>query len=79
MPQVDPQLVRTRAAELRSDAAGQRASWLATLIGRPQRVLAERDGTGHAENFARVRLAPGTPPGTIVTVTPTRITEGLLA
>ena len=79
MPQVDPQLVRTRAAELRSDAAEQRASWLATLIGQPQRVLAERDGTGHAENFARVQLAPGTTPGTIVTITPTRIIEGLLA
>ena len=79
MPQVDPRLVRARAAELRSDASAQRASWLATLIGQPQRVLAERDGTGHAENFARVQLAPGTPPGTIVTITPTRITEGLLA
>ena len=79
MPQVDPRLVRERAAELRRDAAGQRADWLATLIGQPQRVLAERDGTGHAENFARVQLVPGTPPGTIVTVIPTRILEGLLA
>ena len=79
MPQVDPRLVRARAAELRSDAAAQRASWLATLIGQPQRVLAERDGTGHAENFARVQLAPGTAAGTIVTLTPTRIIEGLLA
>jgi threonylcarbamoyladenosine tRNA methylthiotransferase MtaB len=42
-------------------------------------VLAERDGTGHAANFARVRLGPQTKPGTIVTVTPTRIAEGLLA
>ncbi len=79
MPQVDPRLVRARAAELRSDAAAQRENWLATLIGQPQRVLAERDGTGHAENFARVQLAPGTAPGTIVTATPTRIIEGLLA
>lgn len=78
MPQLDPRLIRTRAAELRRDAAAQRAGWLATLIGQPQRVLAERDGTGHAENFARVQLAPGTPPGTIVTVIPTRILEGLL-
>ncbi len=79
MPQVDSRIVRARAAELRSDVAAVRAHWLGTLIGQPQRVLAERDGTGHAENFARVQLAPGTPPGTIVTITPTRITEGLLA
>ncbi len=78
MPQVDPRLVRTRAAELRGDVAEVRARWLASLLSQPQRVLAERDGTGHAENFARVQLAPGTVPGTIVTVTPTRIIEGLL-
>ena len=42
-------------------------------------VLAERDGTGHAPNFARVQLPPGTHAGTLVTVTPTRIVEGLLA
>jgi threonylcarbamoyladenosine tRNA methylthiotransferase MtaB len=41
-------------------------------------VLAERDGTGHAPNFARVRLAPETIAGTIVTVTPTQINAGLL-
>jgi threonylcarbamoyladenosine tRNA methylthiotransferase MtaB len=42
-------------------------------------VLAERDGTFHAENVARVRLAPHITAGTIVTVIPDRITEGLLA
>jgi len=47
-------------------------------------VLAERDGTGHAENFARVRLGRDIEPGTIVTITPTRIEStttdrGLLA
>ncbi len=78
MPQVDPRIVRARAAELRGDVAEERTRWLSTLIGQPQRVLAERDGTGHAENFARVQLTPGTVPGTIVTVTPTRIIEGLL-
>ncbi len=79
MPQVDPRLVRERAAELRGDVALVRTSWLASLIGQPQRVLAERDGTGHAENFARVQLAPQIAPGSIVTITPTRINEGLLA
>jgi threonylcarbamoyladenosine tRNA methylthiotransferase MtaB len=42
-------------------------------------VLAERGGSGHAENFARVALPPGTTPGTIVTITPTKIVEGQLA
>lgn len=78
MPQVPPATIRSRAADLRAASAAVRARWLAGQVGRPLRVLAERDGTGHAENFARVRLAPGTAPGTIVTVTPTKIIEGLL-
>ena len=79
MPQVDPGTVRRRAAELRAAIAAERLRWLQSLFGKPLAVLAERDGTGHAPNFARVRLAPGTPAGEIVTVSPTRIEEGLLA
>jgi threonylcarbamoyladenosine tRNA methylthiotransferase MtaB len=79
MPQLDPATIKTRAAQLRAALADVRARWLTSLVGQPQEVLAERDGTGHAPNFARVRLAPGTEAGTIVTVTPTRIVEGLLA
>lgn len=79
MPQVPPAIIKSRAAALRAAVASERAAWLQTLLGKPQEVLAERDGTGHAPNFARVQLAPGTQAGTIVTVTPTRIVEGLLA
>ena len=79
MPQVAPALVKSRAAQLRAAVAQQRAEWLAAQIGLPLSVLAERDGTGHAPNFARVQLPPATAAGTIVTVTPTRIIEGLLA
>lgn len=79
MPQVPAPLIRERAAELRAFVAEERARWLASLVGMPLKVLAEKDGTGHAENFARVLLPPATIPGTIVTITPTRITEGLLA
>ena len=79
MPQVDGRVIKSRAAELRSAVAAARANWLSTLIGQPLAVLAERDGTGHAPGFARVQLPPATPAGTIVTVTPTRIIEGLLA
>lgn len=79
MPQVPAPLIRDRAAQLRARVAALHAQWLAGLVGKPLCVLAERDQTGHAENFARVRLGPDIKPGTIVTMTPTRIEEGLLA
>jgi threonylcarbamoyladenosine tRNA methylthiotransferase MtaB len=79
MPQLSPAKIKARAAELRTAVAAQRDAWLISLVGQPQQVLAERDGTGHAPNFARLLLPPGTKPGTIVTITPTRIIEGLLA
>ncbi len=79
MPQVDPLTIKYRAAQLRSAVAEQRQGWLNGLIGTPQQILAERDGTGHAPNFARVQLPEGTPAGTLVTFAPTRVIEGLLA
>lgn len=79
MPQVAPATVRARAAEIRAAVAAERARWLATLIGRPREVLAERDGTGHSPEFAPYRLPEDTTAGTIVTLTPTRIIEGMLA
>ncbi|WP_305096332.1 MiaB/RimO family radical SAM methylthiotransferase [Croceibacterium aestuarii] len=78
MPQVDRATIRRRAAELRAAVADVHARWLAGLIGTVQSVLTEGDGTGYAPNFARVAAPPGTPRGSIVTVTPTRIEEGLL-
>jgi threonylcarbamoyladenosine tRNA methylthiotransferase MtaB len=78
MPQVPGSTIKARAAELRAEVASARARWLVTLVGTPLEVLAERDGTGHAPSFARVQLAPGTAAGQIVSVTPTRIVEGLL-
>ncbi len=79
MPQLASPSIKARAAELRAAVATERAAWLASLLGQPLEVLAERDGTGHAPNFARVQLPPGTEAGMIITVTPTRIVEGLLA
>jgi threonylcarbamoyladenosine tRNA methylthiotransferase MtaB len=78
MPQVDPVLVRERAAEVRAAVTEQRTRWLTGLIGQSREVLAERDGTGHSGDFASYRLPPGTAPGSLVTLTPTRIEEGLL-
>ncbi|HEX8302160.1 tRNA (N(6)-L-threonylcarbamoyladenosine(37)-C(2))-methylthiotransferase MtaB [Sphingomonas sp.] len=59
MPQVEPEIVKARAARLRTAAAQSRAHWLQSLIGSKQQVLVERLGDrGHTPNFAEVRLAP---------------------
>lgn len=79
MPQVDRGMIGQRAAQLRAAVAETRQSWLAGLLGTDLQVLAERDGTGHAENFARVRLPAATPAGEVVTLRPTHIDQGLLA
>ena len=77
MPQVPREVVKRRAAELRAAVAEARTAWLQTLLGSPLSILVERDGTGHAGNFARVAAPPGAMPGTIVQVVPYRI-EGTL-
>ncbi len=79
MPAVNPALVKQRAAEVRDAVADMRRDWLESLIGQPLNVLAETDGTGHAENFAPVILPEGTQPGSIARITPTRVVEGRLA
>lgn len=77
MPQVDEALKKPRSAEIREAVASTRADWLASLIGRPLRVLAERGGSGYAENYARV-ATPGIAPGTIATITPTAHQDDIL-
>jgi threonylcarbamoyladenosine tRNA methylthiotransferase MtaB len=78
MPQLDKALIKSRAAELRADVSDAREAWLQGLVGHELAVLAEADGTGHAANFARVAVPPGTSPGTVVAVTPQRLSQGLL-
>ncbi|MGB7372874.1 MiaB/RimO family radical SAM methylthiotransferase [Pontixanthobacter sp.] len=78
MPQVDRPIIKRRAAQLRQAVAAQRDSWLAAHIGKPLSVLAERDGTGYAPNFARVQLPAELSGGTIATITPTGLDKGLL-
>ncbi len=57
MPQVDRATIKARAETLRTVAAERKSSWLTSLIGTTQRTLIELDGqTGHAPNFAKVRL-----------------------
>jgi threonylcarbamoyladenosine tRNA methylthiotransferase MtaB len=56
MPQLAPELIKARAARLRAAAAARKRAWLQSLIGTRQRVLFEKGGLGHAENFAPIRL-----------------------
>jgi len=73
MPQVARAIVRERAARLREAGERRRLNWLGKQVGTVRDVLIELDGaSGHADNFARVRLAGvRTEPNTIL---PVRIT-----
>jgi threonylcarbamoyladenosine tRNA methylthiotransferase MtaB len=78
MPQLGLTTIRARAAELRTEVATLRNAWLKGLLGHQQAVLAERDGTGHAGNFARVTVPAGSPVGSVVAITPRAIEDGVL-
>lgn len=78
MPQLPRALVKARAAELRARAAARRSAWLGTLVGETLPVLAERDGTGYAPNYARVTLPSSTPAGVMIDISVRGIEEGLL-
>ena len=78
MPQVPRDVVKTRAAALRARAAARRGVWLDSLVGETLPVLAERDGTGYAPNYARVALPEGTRAGDVIEVTVREVREGLL-
>src|SRR3546814_14639240 len=69
MPQVAHAAIKERARRLRAATARRKTLWLQSLVGTRQNVLVERkDGLGHAENFAPVRVAGGAAVGHIATV-----------
>ena len=78
MPQLDRQIIKQRAAELRESVATRRTAWLESLLNTPHSVLAERDGTGYSPHFARIAVPEGIEAGRIVTITPTTLEKGLL-
>ncbi len=78
MPQLPREVIKARAADLRARSAELRAAWLQSLVGETLPVLAERDGSGYAPNYARVSLPPGTAAGRIIDVTVREVREGLL-
>ncbi len=80
MPQVARAERRERAGRLR--AAGDRAlaGYLASRVGRVERVLVERDGTGRTEAFASFRIEGATSDvGSVVAVRGKRVVDAALS
>jgi threonylcarbamoyladenosine tRNA methylthiotransferase MtaB len=78
MPQLERSVVKARAAELREAVKARRAAWLKSLVGETLPVLAERDGTGYAPNYARVQCPADATPGEIIALTPQSLEGGML-
>jgi threonylcarbamoyladenosine tRNA methylthiotransferase MtaB len=57
MPQVAPPIAKERAKRLREACAVRRGMWLEGLVGTRQKVLVEKDGRGHCENFAPLEIS----------------------
>jgi threonylcarbamoyladenosine tRNA methylthiotransferase MtaB len=66
MPQVAREVVKERAARLRTAGDAALAVRLSAEVGTRQRVLAEFGATGHTEAFSTVRLSAEVRPGEIV-------------
>jgi len=66
MPQLDARLIKERAARLRGKGDAALAAHLTGHVGTRRRVLAERGGIGHTEQFLTVKLAAPLAPGTIL-------------
>jgi threonylcarbamoyladenosine tRNA methylthiotransferase MtaB len=56
MPKVLKKDIKSRAKELRNLAENQHRNFLKNQIGTIQDVLVEKNSTGHAENFAKVKF-----------------------
>jgi threonylcarbamoyladenosine tRNA methylthiotransferase MtaB len=79
MPQVPPAIARERARRLRKACAARKAAWLKGMVGTRQKVLMEKDGFGHAENFAPVQVRHSRESGgDVVEVMVTNLGDGTL-
>jgi threonylcarbamoyladenosine tRNA methylthiotransferase MtaB len=65
MPQLDPALVRERAARLRAAGAAALKTELESRIGSESEVLVERPGIGRADFYAPIQCSEALPAGTI--------------
>jgi threonylcarbamoyladenosine tRNA methylthiotransferase MtaB len=66
MPQLDRALVKDRARRLRAKGEAALTRHLDAHIGMRRRVLTERGGIGHTEQFMPVRLAAPIEPGVLL-------------
>ncbi len=78
MPQLPPAIAKERARKLRDACARRKEAWLEGLTGTRQKILLEKNGFGHAENFAPVRLVQDAGVGSIVEVQVTAVENGTL-
>jgi threonylcarbamoyladenosine tRNA methylthiotransferase MtaB len=65
MPQLDPALVKERAARLRAAGAAALNAELSARIGRDSDVLIEAPGRGRADCYAAVRFDGALDPGSV--------------
>ena len=56
MPQVNQDIIKARAAELRARALIRKTDFLKSRIGHDDEILLETGGIGHSRQFARVKL-----------------------
>ena len=57
MPQLAREVVKARAARLRTAAAERRSRWLDSLVGTRQPVLVDNNAKGHSDSFAPIAIA----------------------
>jgi threonylcarbamoyladenosine tRNA methylthiotransferase MtaB len=76
---VPPSAIKARAKALREAVAAECAAWLASQFGSTQKIAVEHGGmSGHAENFAYVRLDRQMAEGSIVSAVAHDIKDGAL-
>lgn len=65
MPQVEHAAIKERAARLRAKGDATHATYLERLKGKKIEILMEREDMGRTPHFAEVRVAPGSPVGSL--------------
>jgi len=68
MPQIEPQIRKSRAARLRELGDAQMDRFLKTHEDQSRTVIVEKGAIGRTEHFAEVELDQELPPGTLATV-----------
>jgi threonylcarbamoyladenosine tRNA methylthiotransferase MtaB len=79
MPQMAKEVRKERAARLRAAGEAALGRFLKAQVGTRRRALIERDGTGHTDQFAPLRVAGAAPPaGTVAEIAVAGVESGML-